>query len=326
MDGLLVTPTTCLVSIRFLQVASDAAGSRLMSSSQMETPWADRSANAIAHVKSPLVQTWAESDRSVTGGGAGDVADPFEGLVCAAVTIRVRGEPELLEEHDLPLALAPKWSIDTISPESGRRSRASPERDAGLDADPGRNRAGGSTKLLVGPVLGALNHSIARHRHDPGGPCLRLRAAHGRSEPVRHLGSGGDQDHLGQCRSRPLPGRSRPCSASTTLAGSSTCRFCRDNAKSGGPVGVLEHLVPAPPRSRWHRPAGPCPGRGSLAARRSARSAGGWGRPHRRRSSRASRRRSTGSCISAAEPDRRAHVVAERPGTCRRRRGCRRAG
>src|SRR5947209_5868421 len=93
MVGLLVTPTTCLVSISSCRLPVRSR-SRLMSSSQIETPWAERSASG----SDMRFSLWAEVRNLVAGGGAADQTRPLHRRVGGGDD-PVGGEAELLVEH-----------------------------------------------------------------------------------------------------------------------------------------------------------------------------------------------------------------------------------
>src|SRR4051794_22928251 len=87
MVGLLVTPTTCLSSTRACRLPVRRR-SRLMSSSQMDTPRSDSWASGSLMSISP----------SVSGGRAANPAGPFQRRVRRGDD-PVGGEAELLEQH-----------------------------------------------------------------------------------------------------------------------------------------------------------------------------------------------------------------------------------
>src|SRR3954454_23652501 len=149
--GLLVTPTTCFLwtsSCRF----PVRSRSRLMSSSQMETPSSDSCANASL-ISCPL---------SVPCRSAPDATSALQGGVSSGHNV-VRGEPELLEEH---VALGARAEVVDRDDFAAVADDLPPTlRDAGFDAHP-RLDVGRQHLLLVGRRLGP-EPLDARHRDHP---------------------------------------------------------------------------------------------------------------------------------------------------------------
>ena len=299
--GLVVTPTTCLSrdSSARLPVRSR---SRERSSSQTATP-ASESRRAVGHGHSSIAvvrrlrvsRCAGREARRVRLAGrpaavgadcrAGDAWPP-------AGDHAVGGEAELLEQHLVVGALAPKCSRLTIAPASPTSSRqpcATPAstltRALTAGGSTGRGRRGPARRTTRG---------TASTRRGSATPSASSALA-GRDGEL-HLGAGGDEDHVAASAARrPRPGRSRPGRRPrrrrAVLAAVEGRHVLPGQAQPGRPVGVLQDRAPRRPRSRSRRPGGPRPGRGSPAARPGARPAGGSGRPRRGRSSRASRRR-----------------------------------
>src|SRR2546423_3751435 len=89
--GFVVTPTTCLSRIRLARLPLTRR-SRERSSSQIATPWADRSARTSLIAEPPAIAD------SVAGGGAADRADLGQRRMRRRHD-PVAGEAELLVDH-----------------------------------------------------------------------------------------------------------------------------------------------------------------------------------------------------------------------------------
>src|SRR4051795_1509793 len=151
--GLLVTPTTFFLSRSSCRLPVRSR-SRLMSSSQIETPSSDSCASASL-MSCPL---------SVACCGAPDATSPLQGGVRSGHDA-VRGEAELLEEHVAFGAGAEMVDCDDLAAVAD--DLAPTLRDAGLDAHP-RLDVGRQDLLLVGRRLG-VEPLDAGHRDDPHG-------------------------------------------------------------------------------------------------------------------------------------------------------------
>ena len=140
--GLEVTPTTCrsLISSARLPVVSR---SRLMSSSQTDTPAADSSPRiVVVPVRSWVLLRFRCSARSiVTARSARPPASPGQ-AARARRRHPLRGEAELLVQRLVGGGGAEVLEADALARVADELPPA--QRDAGLDADPGPDR-GGST-------------------------------------------------------------------------------------------------------------------------------------------------------------------------------------
>ena len=182
------------------------------------------------------------------------------------------------------------------------------EGDAGLDGDSLAHR-GREHRLAVGGVLG-LEDLPARQRDDPRRDALGLQGFGGLEGQV-DLGAGGDRSGRasaarGVAQDVPAAAHAVARKLSGARQGRQLLAGQRQGDRPRRPDRAAPPRAPRPRRSRWRRPVGRTTGWGSRAGRRSARPAGGSGRPRRGPRSRASRRRSRAGSRAPRSGPRRA--------------------